>query len=175
METVLTAFIILILILFAGMTLFQGYMEAQDTLRAAWQEMEDRLSAQAHTDLTPISAVTKSAGAVVEIVLRNDGDTRLVEFEAWDVIVQYYTASSSYNVAWLDYVAGSPGTAEWSVLGIYMDAAAAQPEVFEPGILNGGEELVLQLRLVPPVGPNSVNLATVATDNGTVTSTTFTR
>ncbi|MCB8942982.1 MAG: hypothetical protein H6658_04440 [Ardenticatenaceae bacterium] len=175
MESVLTAFIIILLILFGGLTLFQDSLTAQETLHISWQEMETRLTEQAHTDLTPISAETKSSGSVIELVLRNDGDTRLVDFANWDIIVQYYTASSNYNIAWLAYDASAPTAGEWTVVGIYSDTANAISEQFEPQILNPGEEMLLRLRVVPPIGPNTTNLATIATDNGTTTATLFTR
>jgi archaellum component FlaF (FlaF/FlaG flagellin family) len=175
METVLTAFIILTLLLFAGGTLFEGYLTAQDTIQTAWQEMEERLGEQTRTSLTAVDAQTQSAGSVVELTLRNDGSVKLTDFEQWDVIIQHYAASSTYAIAWLPYVAGEPASNEWSVVGIYMDAAGLVPEVFEPGILNPGEEVVIRARVMPPVGPGSSNLASLTTGNGVGVTAVFTR
>lgn len=175
METVLTAFLVITILLFAVLTLFQAQLAAQDTLQIAWQEMEERTGDQARTDLTSLAAATKSSGSIIEITLRNDGDTRLTDFEQWDVIVQYYTASSKYQVAWLPFVIGEPAHSEWMVLGIYQDAAAATSEMYEPDILNPGEQILLRLRVNPPVGPNSSNLATIAAPNGVTVSAAFTR
>lgn len=175
METILTAFIVITLILFAALTIFTGYLTAQDTLRAAWQEMEDRLAAQRRTDLTPLLAETQSSGAVIELTLRNEGDTRLTDFDAWDVMTQYYTAPGDYQILWFRYVEDEPASGEWCVIGIYLDAATATPEMYEPGILNPGEEMLLRLRVVPPVGPNTTNLAVISTDTGVTMSMMFTR
>ncbi|MBK6326926.1 MAG: hypothetical protein KA362_14925 [Chloroflexi bacterium] len=175
METILTAFIVLALILFASLTIFTGYLNAQDTLRASWQEMQTRLSDQMHTDLTPILAQTKSSGAVIELTLRNDGDTRLADFADWDVIVEYYTPPGDLAVGWYSYNVGEPAAGEWSVIGIYIDAATAEGEVFEPGILNPGEEVLLRLRALPPVGPSTTNMLTIAAENGVSASMQFVR
>jgi archaellum component FlaF (FlaF/FlaG flagellin family) len=175
METVLTAFIILTLLLFAAGTLFEGYLTAQDTIQVSWQEMEERLGTQARTSLVAIDAQTQSSGSVVELTLRNDGSTKLTDFDQWDLIIQHYSASSTYAINWLPYVAGEPSNNEWSVVGIYMDAAGLIPEVFEPGILNPGEEMVVRARVQPPVGPSSTNLAALSTGNGVGVTAVFTR
>ena len=175
MENILTAFIIITLILFAVLTTFNGYLEAQESLRVGWQEVQTRMREQMHTDLTPLIATSQSSGSVVELTLRNDGDTRLMDFHTWDVIVQYYTAPGSYRIEWITPMSGEPGNGEWSVIGIYSDAAAVTPEFYEPGILNPGEEMLIRLRLLPPVGPNTTNLVNITTGNGVGTSMHFSR
>ena len=176
MESVLTAFIAIIIILFATLTHYHSTLSAQDTMQVSWQEMKERLGEQARTDLSPIGAQTSSAGAVVELTLRNDGETKLADFDQWDVIVQYYEAPTVYHIDWLLYVDGSePVSNEWTVVGIYLDAAGAVPEAYEPGILNPGEEVILRLRVSPPVGPDTTNLATLSTSNGISASAIFTR
>jgi len=175
METILTAFIVLALILFAALTVFNGTMQAQENLYVGWQEVQTRLGDQLRTDLTPIAAATKSSGGVVEITLRNDGDTRLMDFQTWDVIVQYNTAPGDYLLDWLTPLTGEPGNGEWSVVGLYTNAAAAKTEIYEPDILNPDEEMVIRLRLLPPVGPNTTNLVNITTSNGIGTAVQFTR
>ncbi|MCB9420341.1 MAG: hypothetical protein H6667_11070 [Ardenticatenaceae bacterium] len=175
METVLTAFIVITILLFVSLTLFQGFLEAQDDVQVSWREMEDRLEQQARTTLTPINIESKSSGSVIELTLRNDGSTKLADFSDWDVIVQHYSASLSYYVNWIPYVDGEPSGSEWTVVGIYTDTAVSEPEVFEPDILNPGEEILLRIRVLPPVGPTTNNLATVTTDNGFVIPMAFSR
>ena len=175
METVLTAFIVITILLFVGLTLFQGFLEAQDDMQVSWQEMEARIEQQSRTTLTPLNAESKSSGSVIELTLRNDGSTKLADFAEWDVIVQHYSASSAYYVSWLPYVDYEPTGSEWTVVGIYRDTAASLPEVFDPDILNPGEEILLRIRVMPPVGPTTVNLAMVSTDDGVVVPMEFTR
>jgi hypothetical protein len=61
------------------------------------------------------------------------------------------------------------------VEGLYLDASEGTEEVFDPDILNPGEEVVIQIWVSPPVGSPTTNLATVATPNGISASTAFTR
>ncbi|MAU02004.1 MAG: hypothetical protein CL608_33125 [Anaerolineaceae bacterium] len=175
METVLTAFIVFTLLLFSAGALFEGALTAQDTVQAAWQEMEERAGEQARTSLVATDAQTKSSGSVVELTLQNNGSVKLTDFDQWDLIIQHYTASSNYDIAWLPYVPGEPSNDEWSVVGIYMDAATLAPELFEPGILNPGEEMIIRARVSPPVGPNSTNFASLSTANGVGVTAVFTR
>lgn len=175
MESIISAFIIVTIIIFAALTLFQAAITAQDDLQVAWQEMAVRQTELAHTDLSLVNTETKSSGAVVEITLRNDGDTKLADFENWDLIAQTYSASDNYAITWLPYTLGEPNSNEWSVAGIYLDAGSLEAEQYEPDILNPGEELLLRLRVLPPVGVGNTNMITLATDNGFHTSILFTR
>ena len=175
MESILAALIVIMLILFTALTGAYNFMSSQDTLQGTWQEMQDRVNERARTDLTPIDTQIQSSGAVVELTLRNDGDARLADFDQWDLIFQYYEELGGHYVYWLSYNAGEPVTNEWTVAGIYQDATSSDPEVFEPGILNSGEEIVLRARVSPSVGTGTTNLAALSTANGVNASTIFTR
>ena len=175
MENVIVAVVVITLILLTAMTVFQSSLSAQDAIATAWQEMEERAGDRARTDLTPITATIKSAGSLVEITLRNDGDTKLADFDRWDVIFQYYTDLPGYETDWYPYVNSMPGNNQWTVAGIYVDAESAVPEVYEIGILNPEEEIVVQIQVWPVVGANTTNMVTVGTSNGVRTSTVITR
>lgn len=142
----------------------------------ATQAMARRSEDQARTALTLLAAETKSAGAFVELTFRNTGSTKLADFDEWDVVVQYYTAPSAYVITWLPYVATTiPSDNQWAIGGLYLSAATAVPEVYEPDILNPGEEIVMRIKLFPVVGPNTTNLATIAVTNGVGQSAFFVR
>ena len=74
-------------------------------------------------------------------------------------------------MGWYPYVSGPLGNNQWTVKGIYTDAAASQPEVFEPGIFNPGEELVVQLQLLPTIGMTTTNMIIIGTANGVTVPT----
>lgn len=100
METVLAATLIVFLLLFGAFTLSEVYIHTQDNLQGSWQEMAERLSAQMHTNLTVVSAQANSTGQLVEFVVRNDGAQRLVDYENWDVFIQYADESSGAYGIW---------------------------------------------------------------------------
>jgi hypothetical protein len=109
----------------------------------------------------------------VEVALRNSGQTKLGDFARWDVIVQYYDSGGTYYVKWLPYIEGTPGDNEWRKKGIYLNSENLTAEVFEPGILNPGEELVIEAKLNPPVGVGTTNLVVTSTPSGIPASITF--
>ncbi len=139
-----------------------------------WLAMQQRSEQRMQTQMEPVTAETVSNGAVVELALANTGQTMLADFDQWDVIVQYESVQG-YVVDWLPYVEGEPGLDEWTVVGVYLDAASATAEIYDPGIVNNGEEVLLRLRLSSPVKVGSTNLARVVTPNGVGITTAFTR
>lgn len=175
MESLIAVIVVVTLILIGGLTVFQIALSTQDEIMNSWQEMEERVDDQARTVLTPITATTKSAGSIVEVTLRNDGSTKLADFDRWDVILQYYTDTPTYETDWYPYVEGSLGINQWTNSGIYINANTAVSEVFEPGILNPGEEIVLQIQIMPTIGMTTTNWLSISTDNGIRTSAIITR
>lgn len=78
-----------------------------------------------------------------------------------------------YNIKRLEYTEGSLGDNQWTVEGIYMDASTSDPEVFEKGIFNPDEEMVIQMQVDPIVRAASDNLVMVSTPNGISASDIF--
>lgn len=175
MESLITVILVVTLILFAGLNVFQETLDAQDALTTTWQEMEDISGERARTVLTPISSTIKNNGATLEVVLKNEGSTKLADFDRWDLFLQYYTDSAAYEIDWFPYVNSAPSNNQWTNAGIYVDANTAQAEVYEPGILNPGEEIVVQLQLLPTIGMTTTNMLTISTEHGIQASTIITR
>ena len=107
--------------------------------------------------------------------MRNTGSTKLSDFAEWDVIVEYYQDSGDMVMAWLPYTTGALNDNQWQVAGIYMDAASLSSEVFEPNILDPGEEMVVRLKVQPSVGLTTTNRISLGTANGVTASTIFVR
>lgn len=167
MESVLAAFIVVTILLFGGLTLSQSFMAAQDDIQTATREMEARLGDRARTDLAPVEAEMDDDYEVLDATLLSEGDTRLADFDRWDVIVQYTDEDDDYHLEWLDYTTDrTPDEGEWAVVGLYADADAGIREGFERGILNGGEEIIIRLRLDDALGEETVNRAAISGTNG---------
>lgn len=167
MESVLTAIVIVFILLFAVFTLSNVLISTQDMLQISAQDMQARLGEQARTRLTAIETHVTGGGTLTELVLRNDGSTRLADFDHWDVIVQYYdahTPEARYHVLRLPYQSGALGSNEWTAVGIFLDDDT--PEVYETDILNPGESLHIQIKLSPPVGPGQAIQAVLTVANG---------
>src|SRR4030042_786887 len=171
METALISIICIALMVFGGMTMSQGFMTSVDTSTAGLSEIGERTETAIRTELTPVSTnMTLLAGAdPVDIVLKNTGQTKMTDFEKWDIIVQYYDGSGGYHVEWLPYSEGGAGTYEWEVGWIRLDG---QPEIFEPNLLNPGEEIMIRIWLHPAVGAGTTNMGVISTPSG-ITSITY--
>jgi hypothetical protein len=171
MDTAITALIVITLLLLVVLSISEDYLTSQDIVSESLRTMEARMEQQSRTDLSPVGATTISGGGVVEVTLRNEGDTKLADFDRWDVILQYRGSDGGYYAGW--YPFGS-GQNEWSVYDIFLDAPSTA-EVFEPDILNPGEEIVIWVSVSPGVAAGTTNLVTVAAPNGICASTVFTR
>lgn len=167
MDSVLPAFIVVLLLLFATLAPAQSYLSSQDRIQASRQAMEARLLDRARTDLTPVSAQSSADGAVVELTLRNTGQTKLADFDQWDMILEYYDSGAAYHIVWLTYDENPPPALNtWSVVGISQD-------VYDPDIFNPGEAITMQFQVSPVVGPETTNRVALTTPSGIAVSSLF--
>jgi hypothetical protein len=172
----IVSLIVVAIMLVATSAITQNALSSIDLLSEAWKQTTERRGEMRGTEIAAVTVGTQDGWATVEITLRNEGEKALSDFADWDVTLQYYDAAGDYHIQWLAYTtASSPGDNQWTVKGIYLDAATSDPEVFEPGIFNLEEELVIRAKPAPSVGPNTTNWAIIATSNGVATSTVFQR
>jgi flagellar protein FlaF len=169
METAIVSIICVALIAFGGMTMSRGFMTSVDNSARGMDTAGQRNETIMRTELTP-SSTSFPSGNTLDIILENTGQTKLADFDKWDVIIQYYDDTNNYHVVWLPYTDEALGDNEWQVSWIRYNGA---PEVFEPGILNPKEEIKIRAQLKPAPGPGTTNLAVVATPNGITASTYF--
>ncbi|MFA4835255.1 MAG: hypothetical protein WC749_04200 [Dehalococcoidia bacterium] len=88
-------------------------------------------------------------------------------------LVRIMARPTTYHVERLTYTSGIPGDNQWTVEGIYTNADTGTPEVFDSGIFNPDEELVIQMQVNPAVGEGTTNQVTVGTPNGVSASAIF--
>jgi hypothetical protein len=169
METAIVSLICIALVVFGSMTMSQGFMTSVDASTARLEEVGQRNETIMRTDLSPVSA-SMPATNTLEVTLENTGQTKLADFDKWDVIVQYYDSSGNYTTTWLPHAEGTLGDNEWEVVWIRLNGA---PEVFEPGVLNPREQIKIRAQLSPAAGAGTTNMVVVSTPNGIPASTYF--
>ncbi len=174
METAIVSIICIALLIFGGMTMSHGFMTSVDTSTLGLEAAGSRNDAIMRTELTAISANTTSAAGPdpLEITMQNTGQTKMADYDKWDVIVQYLGADDQYYVEWLRYVDGTTQTYEWDIGEITMDG---QAERFEPGVLNPGEQITIRAWLDPSLKTNETGMVVVSTPSGVTCSTYFTQ
>jgi len=162
METVIPAIIVTALLLLAAFTIADRFLSTQEAVSEAWRAMEKRATDRKQSDLSSVDVTTTILGDAVEITAQNSGDTKFADFDRWDVILQY-TGSDGYRYA------------EWYPLGAGQNEwVKVIADVTEPGILNPGETMTIEVSVSPAVGNSSTNIATVSAPNGICTTAVFT-
>jgi hypothetical protein len=169
METAIVSIICIALIVFGGMTMSQGFITSVDTSTTGLEKISQRDETMIRTELTPTSTNMPSTDTL-ELTLENTGQTRLSDYEAWDIIVQYYDGTGTYHVEWLPYTGETLGNNKWEVAWIRLNG---NNEIFEPGVLNPEEEIMVRAQLSPAVGANTTNLVVASTPSGVTASTYF--
>ena len=146
----------------------RGSLLTYDKVGMSFRDMEARLVEKSTTNLTVTGATVDVTGQFVSVTLLNDGSTRIGSIEDLDVIVSYFTLSSSQANIWLPYDASGLTGNTWSLVTI-------QNDDFEPGILNPGESAELLLNLNPGVAIGPTNSLVISTEIGATTAAAFSR
>ncbi|HEY90209.1 MAG TPA: hypothetical protein G4O07_00070 [Dehalococcoidia bacterium] len=110
---------------------------------------------------TPDIMAIRGGGNSVCLKVINQGEASLTEFAKWDIIIQYENGTATYMIY---TTSTTPGSNEWTVAGIYL--LSEDPEVFDPGILDPGEQMKLSLNVDPAISPGETVRITVSTPNG---------
>ncbi len=173
METAIVSLICIALVVFGGMTMSQGFLSSVDTSTVGLEQVSKRDGEIMRTELSVLEARCNRYGFLT-VTLRNSGQTKLADYSKWDFIVHYYDNNNEYYIKWLPYTTdATPADDEWTVERIYLDESAGRPEVYEPDILNPGEEILLEAQLNPYARRFSALMVVISTPNGTPASVSF--
>jgi hypothetical protein len=172
MSTVITALVMIAMMLTTGLAIAQSSLTSVDYMAQCWKETESAAQETSRTDISVLNAQT--AGGFAEVLVYNSGSVHIAQFPRWDVLVHYYDDYGDYHIVEAEYVEGTiPGDNQWCVAGIYTDDTLGQVEVFEPGILNPGEVMLLRVNLVPLPCHKTMCWVTVSTPGGVKASVQF--
>lgn len=170
MATIVVCIISIALILLGGMTLSQGFLTSADTAALSFDEMITREGDLMRTSVTALRAEYIAWSDLLRVTVDNSGQSKLGDFDKWDLFVRYDDGSGSHYAEWLPYTEGTPGDNEWQKAAICL---GGQPEVFEPDLLNPEEELIILARLNPLPGDNTSANLTLTSYNGISDSISF--
>ncbi len=169
METIFVSLISLALIIISTVTMAFNTMKSSNELAESWKVMEAQTLAISRTDISSIPPA-QYLGGVIDITIANEGQTNLGNFPSWDAIVQYDYGSFNY----LTYTESNPpGENQWTVSSINL--ANGNPEVFDPNILDPGENMTVSIELNPDLAEGQTGIITISTPNGVKALTYVTR
>jgi len=171
MENVLTALVVMFLFIYGTFTLTQTVITSHDVMQTSMRDLEARSLERLQTSLTLVSAHVVDSGSTVELVVRNDGSSSLIDFEDWDLIIEYFdtTDPAVYHIEWLPYDQGA-AAGTWTTTGLYLDADQEQDELQNRSIFDPDEFLIVRAYLLPPVGIGNLARIHLASENGVMTS-----
>jgi archaellum component FlaF (FlaF/FlaG flagellin family) len=150
MEHAIPALVIAALIVVGGVVLAGVTNSSLDNVGQSWRDMEALSEERVGTDLTVVSTDVTGGGADVTVVLSNRGRTAIQQPSLMDLIINYDGSDDERYVLWLPYSDNNPpGDNQWTVAGISGDYR-------NPGVLDTGEDMTIQIRLNPATkdGPN---------------------
>ena len=156
--TVIASMISVAIILLASYVCSNGGFYMADVLSDSVMEMQENENEILKTEIEITSIYADEAKVFVS--LHNKGSTKIGDYDYMDVIVKYSNTSGAAKTTWIPYQKDA-GTLEnrWTVGNI-------SPDLVNPGILDPGEEMELQILLEDSPENESVNWLLVAAPNG---------
>ncbi|MGD9116284.1 MAG: hypothetical protein PVJ61_03785 [Dehalococcoidia bacterium] len=161
MENAIVSLLCIALFLTGTLNLAETSLSVVDKISSSWRQAEEQSYEIRQTGIATVNATVPDASHV-EITIINEGAVSLGDFDRWDVIIRYQDGTA----VWLPYNS-VPG---WTVDSISFEGS---PETFDPDILNAGEEMLLVLRLDPPLPSESTAEAAISTPRGIVARAMF--
>lgn len=156
-----TAFVLMVLFTVAR-TLMVTYGDTTESLAT----IQERVKEQNDIRIAGPIGLSVSPSSPVPFTLSNIGEIPISDFSDWNVIFEV-GQTSGFGIAYLDYTTdANPAANEWTVSGIYMDAANLTAEVVDLGILNPGEEMIIVANPSPALTGNTDNRVTFVTPSG---------
>lgn len=147
-------------VLIVGAVIMAGVTNnAVDTVGESWREIEVLSEERLGTDLSVVSTSVSGGGDDVDVVLRNDGRTPIWDSSLMDVIINYEGTDDQRYAVWLPYTENPPQNNTWTITAISGDYR-------NPGVLDNGEEMTIQIRLSPAAKDGPDRWVVIATETG---------
>ncbi len=167
MDSILPALLAVTILVLASLMIGRSSFSSFNVLSDSWQNAEERSVERVRSDITITSITDSGARRYVDVVVRNDGDTPIVDFSRMDVVVQYVADTGQNIILWVPFSSSGPPPNTWTVISINND-------VIDPGVLNSGESMTLQIQLEPRLENNASHWLQVTTELGISASSFFT-
>ncbi|MDD3247826.1 MAG: hypothetical protein PHF18_13415 [Methanosarcina sp.] len=160
--SIIAAMISVAIILLASYVCSNGGFYMADGLANSVIDMQENKNEMLKTEIEITGISTDMANMTVQASLQNTGSTKIGDFTYMDVIVTYQNESGDMKTIWIPYQEGEiPSNDRWTKMDIV-------PDLINPGILDPGERMELQIRLdaSDPPGSSTANWLLVAAPNG---------
>lgn len=159
MENVLFSLFSAILLIISTLIMVTTSLRSVNTISESFKAMEQQ-AVEIRNTAIDLEFVEYSS-SLIKIKIVNVGQMDLQQFDQWNVLVQRPDGSASE----MTYVSATqPAINQWSIQGIYL--SNGNPEVFDPGIFNPDEVMVILINVSPALSLGQTVRVTIATANG---------
>jgi len=166
MEHTVPALVIAALLVLGGVTMASVTNSSIDRVSESWREIEAISEERLGTDLTVVSTQVSPLGTDVTVVIRNNERTSVTEPSRMDLIINYTGVDTTRYSRWLAYTSGALQDNTWTVTAMVGDFR-------NPGDLDSGEEMTIQIRLNPAAMVSANRWLVIGTDTGIAYSVYF--
>ena len=175
MSSLIVALFAVMIILAAMAGYATSSVQSQDQINSSVKTTRDIAGDISRTEVSSLGA-TVTGNSRVDFTVKNSGQSHFRKVSNWDVVVWYHGATGAgLEIERLTYTtSASPSAGEWTLTGIYEDAGTSDPEVYQPGIVNPGEEFIIRAELSPVVASSSSTTVTLAVEQGISVTEVFT-
>ncbi len=169
METVMVSLVSTALVIITSVTMIMSFFTSTNAMADSWKQTEQQANGIIRTEIAAIAS-DNYTGGLINLMIRNDGQDNLDDFPRWDIIAQYQDGKGNY-IVYTD--SQTPGSNQWTVEGIFL--ADNRSEIFDPNILNPGEQMNVLINLNPQLSEGESARITAATPNGVTSQCLLTR
>lgn len=159
MEHSIPALLIAAIMIFGAVLVADVTTSSVDNINRSWREAEAISEERMGTELAVVSAQVDPGNTILTAVVRNDGRTAIHDFSVMDLIVNYEGADTQRYINWLSYAEVTLQDNTWTV-------ASIAPDYRNPGVLDTGEQMTIQVQLNPAVGAAPERWLVLATETG---------
>jgi hypothetical protein len=159
METIFVSLIAIVMLVLSTLFFVSTSMNSAESISDSLKSMDSQSSS---IQLTAIDAsfITSQNGMIM-VSVTNIGQTNIVDFNQWDVLIQ---AQNGTTRSLTEASALVPASNQWAVERICLLNGNA--EIFDPNILNPDEMILLAINPGTPLNPGEAARITIATANG---------
>ena len=159
METIFVSLIAIVMLVLSTLFFVSTSMNSAEKISDSLKSMDSQSSS---IQLTAIDASFIAVqDNLIAISVTNIGQTNIIDFNQWDVLIQAQNGTSSRLTGAASL---QPASNQWAVERICL--LNGNPEIFDPNILNPDEMIVLFLNPGTPLKPGEAARITIATTNG---------
>jgi hypothetical protein len=163
MESALVCFVSIALMIVSVVTMTMNTLQSTARLSDTWKAMQEKANSIQRTTIVSLPPENYFGGNM-ELIVKNTGQMNISDFAHWDVIVEEQGAGAVYLTNSQSY---PPGNNQWAVKAIYISNNV--PEVFDPNVLNPGEQVVVGINPEAEIEEGESLKITLATSDGVTT------